>query len=145
MVDYAHTPDALANALEALRPHTPGRLICVFGCGGDRDPGKRAEMGRLAAEGADVVFFTADNPRGETLDAIARDVESGRDRARPARAAWCRLDDRREAIFAALDAARTNDLCLLAGKGHENFQILGPTTLEWDDRKVVAEWVTTKP
>ncbi|MEE9391104.1 MAG: UDP-N-acetylmuramoyl-L-alanyl-D-glutamate--2,6-diaminopimelate ligase [Planctomycetota bacterium] len=146
VVDYMHTPDAYARVIAGLREmlaKTQGRLILVFGCGGDRDSGKRPQMGRLAAAGADLVFFTADNPRGETLDAIAKDVEAGVE-AGESRAQWCRIDDRREAIWAALDAARANDICLLAGKGHETFQVLGSKTLDWDDRAVVAEWAQRK-
>src|SRR5690242_8435247 len=118
--DYAHTPDALERALATLRPLTRGRLIVVFGCGGDRDKGKRPIMGRIAAEGSDLAIATSDNPRTEDPGAIIDDIERGMGGA-PHR----REVDRLEAIHAALGEGRPGDTILLAGKGHETYQVLG--------------------
>ncbi len=126
-VDYAHTPDALANVLAALRPHAARQLSVVFGCGGDRDRGKRPEMGRLAVELADRVIVTDDNPRTEDAAAIRREVMAGTgDRARE-------IADRREAIAAAVTALEPGDVLVLAGKGHERGQIVGDRILPFFD------------
>lgn len=138
VVDYAHTPDALDRVLEALRPVTTGRLIVVFGAGGDRDPGKRPEMGRIASERADVVVVTSDNPRTEDPDAIIDQIMAGIDRD------VLRVTDRREAIGRALDLAGPDDLILLAGKGHETYQAIGTGTVSFDERRVVREWNEAK-
>ncbi|NBR82060.1 MAG: UDP-N-acetylmuramoyl-L-alanyl-D-glutamate--2,6-diaminopimelate ligase, partial [Betaproteobacteria bacterium] len=116
VVDYAHTPDALSRALDALVPETEGRLCVVFGCGGDRDRGKRALMARAAEAGADVVIVTSDNPRGEAPQAIVDDVVAGLS------APTQTIVDRREAIETALAQAKAGDTVLIAGKGHENYQ-----------------------
>ncbi|HEX5388099.1 MAG TPA: UDP-N-acetylmuramoyl-L-alanyl-D-glutamate--2,6-diaminopimelate ligase [Gemmatimonadales bacterium] len=134
--DYAHTPDALERALRALRPLTRGRLIVLFGCGGDRDRGKRPIMGRLAAELADLAVVTSDNPRTEDPDAIIDEIERGMGGARHLRAT-----DRYAAITAALDAARAGDTILLAGKGHETYQVVGTDKLPFDERDIVARAV----
>jgi UDP-N-acetylmuramoyl-L-alanyl-D-glutamate--2,6-diaminopimelate ligase len=135
-VDYAHTSDALRAAAEALRPHVSGRLIAVFGAGGDRDRGKRAEMGRVAAETSDVVIVTDDNPRGEDPAAIRAMVLEGAPGARE-------IGDRREAIAAAVGEAGPNDIVLVAGKGHERGQIVGSgkdmRILPFDDVSVARE------
>ena len=139
-VDYAHTPDALEAAIAALRPHVSdaprGRLIAVFGAGGDRDRGKRAEMGRVAAERADVVIVTDDNPRGEDPAAIRRQVLEGAYGARE-------IGDRRAAIAAAVALAQAGDIVLVAGKGHEQGQIVGSgenmRVLPFDDVTVARE------
>jgi UDP-N-acetylmuramoyl-L-alanyl-D-glutamate--2,6-diaminopimelate ligase len=133
-VDYAHTPDALARVLAAAREHAPGRVLLVFGCGGDRDRAKRPVMGRVAAAGADVVWLTSDNPRSEDPEAIAREVLAGME----AGAATVQLD-RREAIAAALEVARPGDVVLIAGKGHETTQTIGERVLPFDDRAVARE------
>ncbi len=127
-VDYAHTPDALENALTALRRHAPegGRLLVMFGCGGDRDSGKRPEMGAVATNHADMVFVTDDNPRHED----AADIRAAIMAACPDAT---EIGDRGEAIEAVLAAAQANDLVLLAGKGHESGQIIGDTILPFDD------------
>ncbi len=130
--DYAHTPDALERALQALRPVTPGRLIVVFGCGGDRDRGKRPEMGRLAAALADLAIVTSDNPRTEDPDAIINDVEQGMGQAPHERFA-----DRREAIARAVRLAGPQDTVLLAGKGHETYQVLGTEKVPFDEAEIV--------
>ncbi len=130
--DYAHTPDALERALEALRPLTPGRLIVVFGCGGDRDRGKRPVMGRIAAALADLAVVTSDNPRTEDPLAIITEVEQGMGQASHHRAV-----DRREAIAMALTSAGPGDTVLLAGKGHETYQVVGTEKLPFDEREIV--------
>jgi len=133
VVDYAHTPDALGKALSALRAHARGRVTVVFGCGGERDPGKRALMGEAAERLADQVVVTDDNPRGEDADRIVAMILSGlRD---PARARVLR--DRAQAIGAALDEARAGDVVLIAGKGHENYQQVGNERRPFSDRECV--------
>ena len=136
-VDYAHTPDALANVLGALRPHTRGRLMVVFGCGGDRDPGKRPQMGRIAGELADIVIVTDDNPRSEDAAVIRRQVLAGVTAKTP-----IEIADRSEAICTATDMMQNGDVLVLAGKGHEQGQIVGATSIPFNDadeaRKAVA-------
>jgi UDP-N-acetylmuramoyl-L-alanyl-D-glutamate--2,6-diaminopimelate ligase len=132
--DYAHTPDALARVLEALRPLARGRLIAVFGAGGDRDSGKRPDMGAIAEQLADVVIVTSDNPRTEDPDAIIRNIEAGMSGARHER-----IPDRRAAIGRALEIAGPGDIVLLAGKGHETYQIIGTEKHSFDEREIVAE------
>ena len=131
LVDYAHTPDGLANALAACRPFTVGRLICVFGCGGDRDRSKRPQMGAIAAQLADQLYVTSDNPRTEDAQQILADVIAG-----IAPGASMQVEaDRAVAIAAAIAAAAPGDLVLIAGKGHEDYQILGTTKVHFDDRE----------
>lgn len=139
LVDYAHTPDALSRALQALRPLVSGRLIVVFGAGGDRDRGKRPEMGRVAAENADLSIVTTDNPRHEDPLSIAEDIESGMGGA-----PRLRILDRREAIARAIELATPRDLVLLAGKGHETYQIWGDEHRPFDERRVVEEILSRK-
>ncbi len=131
--DYAHTPDSLARALAAVRPFARGRVIVVFGAGGDRDRGKRPEMARAAEAGADVVVITSDNPRTEDPERILDDVAAGL--ARPHE----RIEDRRAAIARALAIAAPDDVVLLAGKGHETYQIRGTTSLPFDEAAIVRE------
>lgn len=130
VVDYAHTPDALAKALGALREHCAGALWCVFGCGGDRDPGKRAIMGAVADELADRIIVTDDNPRSENPQAITRAIASGIKSKR-----LRIIHDRGEAIGAALKEASPQDVVLIAGKGHEDYQIYGDTRRSFSDRR----------
>jgi len=145
MVDYAHTPDALARVLAVLRPLTRGRLVVVFGCGGDRDPGKRPMMGEAAARLSDVVVLTSDNPRTEDPLRILEAIEAGIRRAgmptlgRPAASGRGYLvePDRRAAIALATGLARSGDLVLVAGKGHEDYQIVGHEKRHLDDREEV--------
>ncbi len=139
VVDYAHTPDALERALAAVREHAPGRVLLVFGCGGDRDRGKRPGMGAAAARGADLAWITNDNPRGEDPAAIAAQVLAGAAGAAPGAVA-VELD-RRAAIGAALAAARPGDAVLVAGKGHETTQTTGDRVEPFDDRRVAREWL----
>jgi UDP-N-acetylmuramoyl-L-alanyl-D-glutamate--2,6-diaminopimelate ligase len=134
--DYAHTPDALERALATLRPLTAGRLVVVFGCGGDRDKGKRPLMGRIAAERADVAVVTSDNPRTEDPEAIIDDIEQGMGDV-----AHLRISDRLAAIHTALEQARAGDTLLLAGKGHETYQILGTEKVPFDEREIVRKAV----
>jgi len=137
-IDYAHTPDALSAAIAALRPHTKGKLIVVFGAGGDRDQGKRPQMGRVAAAEADAVYVTDDNPRGEDPAAIRAQVLAGCPEA-------VEIGDRREAIAAAVRVAGAGDIVLIAGKGHEQGQIIGSgeamRVLAFDDAVVARESV----
>jgi UDP-N-acetylmuramoyl-L-alanyl-D-glutamate--2,6-diaminopimelate ligase len=144
VVDYAHSPDALERVLAALRPLTPGRLVCVFGCGGDRDRGKRPLMGEVAARGSDVVVLTSDNPRTERPDGIVADIEAGvRAAGMPSLAAahagrgYVVEVDRPAAIALALAVARPGDVVLIAGKGHEDYQIVGTERRHLDDREEV--------
>ena len=131
--DYAHTPDALERALATLRPLTSGRLIVVFGCGGDRDRGKRPIMGQVAAEGADLAVVSSDNPRTEDPDAIIDDIVAGMGKT-----PYIRLADRREAIARALEEASPGDTLLLAGKGHETYQVIGTEKVPFDERDIVT-------
>ena len=129
-VDYAHTPDALATALRAIRPHVLGRLVVVFGAGGDRDRGKRPLMGRAAADNAEVVFVTDDNPRTEDPDLIRAEIMAG---ARKGPAEVTEVGDRAEAILRAVDCLSPGDTLLVAGKGHETGQTIGDKVLPFDD------------
>ncbi|MFN9637040.1 MAG: UDP-N-acetylmuramoyl-L-alanyl-D-glutamate--2,6-diaminopimelate ligase [Synechococcaceae cyanobacterium] len=141
LVDYAHTPDGLENALQACRPFTEGRLICVFGCGGDRDRTKRPQMGAIAARLADAVVVTSDNPRTEEpqriLDDVVAGIPAGTDlQVEPARA---------RAIAESIARAQPADLVLIAGKGHEDYQILGTTRIHFDDREEAEKALRARP
>lgn len=133
VVDYAHKPDALAAVLKTLRPYASGRLICVFGCGGDRDRGKRPLMGSIAADGADIAIVTDDNPRSEDPAAIRAEVLA----AAPERLR--EIGDRAEAIKAGVTMLQPGDVLVVAGKGHESGQIIGDRTLPFSDHEVVRE------
>lgn len=135
IVDYAHTPDALEKTLMRLRSLTQGHLWLVFGCGGDRDKGKRPVMGRIAEEQADQVVLTSDNPRSEDPDAILKDIAAGMQHPEKAHAAV----DRRQAIALALRAMQKGDTLLIAGKGHEDYQLIGTRRLTFSDLAVAAE------
>jgi UDP-N-acetylmuramoyl-L-alanyl-D-glutamate--2,6-diaminopimelate ligase len=132
--DYAHTPDALARALAAVRPFTRGRLIVVFGAGGDRDPGKRSIMGAIAERDADIAVVTSDNPRTESPAAILDEIERGM----PARK-HVRIEDRRAAIAHALSIATDDDVILLAGKGHETYQVIGTEKHPFNEKAIVND------
>ncbi|HEX6559992.1 MAG TPA: UDP-N-acetylmuramoyl-L-alanyl-D-glutamate--2,6-diaminopimelate ligase, partial [Longimicrobiales bacterium] len=132
--DYAHTPDALENVLTTLRPVTQGRLIVLFGAGGDRDKGKRPEMGAIAQRLADVAIVTSDNPRSENPDAIIDEITAGMRVGE-----FVRSVNRKEAIGMALEMARPGDVVLLAGKGHETYQVIGTQKIDFDERAIVAE------
>ena len=142
VVDYAHTPDALQRVLEAARPLTPGRLGVVFGAGGDRDRGKRPVMGGIAARLADRVWLTSDNPRSEDPAAIIEEIAAGV--APPPPGGFARHSDRREAIHEALGWARAGDTVVLAGKGHEAYQIIGDRVVPFDDRLVAREYLASR-
>lgn len=135
IVDYAHTPDSLENLLRAARPFIPGKMICVFGCGGDRDRGKRPQMGRIAADLADVVYVTSDNPRTEDPHRILQDILAGI----PDSIAPVVIADRAVAIRTAILQAQPGDGVLIAGKGHEDYQILGTEKIHFDDREQARE------
>ncbi len=136
VVDYAHTDDALRNVLRTARDVTEGRVITVFGCGGDRDRTKRAPMGEAAASLSDVVIATSDNPRTEDPEAILRDVEEGlKSSGRP----YLKIVDRREAVRRAVNEAKAGDIVVIAGKGHEDYQIIGDQRRHFDDREVARE------
>jgi UDP-N-acetylmuramoyl-L-alanyl-D-glutamate--2,6-diaminopimelate ligase len=160
LVDYAHSPDALEKVLGAVRPITHGKLITVFGCGGDRDRGKRPVMGEIAGRLSDVTVLTSDNPRSESPMAILDEVEAGMRRTEAMKLSVSSLQsrvveartptpepkrgyfmeaDRRTAINIALSSARPGDLVLIAGKGHEDYQILGTEEIHFDDREVARE------
>ena len=136
--DYSHTPDSLERALAAVRPFTRGKLIVVFGCGGDRDTGKRPEMGRIAQRDADCAIVTSDNPRTEDPEKILDDIEAGM------QGPHVRIEDRRDAIARALALAGEHDVIVLAGKGHETYQVRGTEKLPFDEREIVRELVTER-
>jgi UDP-N-acetylmuramoyl-L-alanyl-D-glutamate--2,6-diaminopimelate ligase len=142
IVDYAHTPDGLLNVLNAARALEPRHLIVVFGCGGDRDRGKRPIMGRLAAELADVAVVTSDNPRSEEPGAIIREIVAGFEAAPGRQARLVEEPDRKAAIGQAIGMAGPRDLVLIAGKGHEDYQIFADRTIHFDDREVAREVLT---
>jgi len=142
VVDYAHTHDALAAVLGACRELTGGRLLAVFGCGGDRDSGKRPLMGAVVARDADLAWITSDNPRSEDPASICAQIAEGfaaqpKPRAKVARV----VIDRRSAIHEALEAARPDDIVIVAGKGHEDYQLIGGRRLDFDDRQVIRDWL----
>ncbi|MDE3038546.1 MAG: UDP-N-acetylmuramoyl-L-alanyl-D-glutamate--2,6-diaminopimelate ligase, partial [Pseudomonadota bacterium] len=131
-IDYAHTPLALANILRTLRPHTQGKLHVVFGCGGDRDKGKRPEMGKIADELADNVIITDDNPRSENPGLIRAAILTATQHAKE-------VTDRRLAIYVAVMALHPGDVLVIAGKGHEKTQTVGDKIFPFDDARVAQE------
>lgn len=141
IVDYAHTPDGLENILNTAKEFTRGRIIVVFGCGGDRDRTKRPIMGRIAATLGDVVIATSDNPRTEDPDAILADVEAGILEVLDDKTQYEKIADRRSAIERAITMANADDVVMIAGKGHETYQILNSGTIHFDDREVAREVV----
>lgn len=152
-VDYAHTPDGLDRILATLRELSPARLVTVFGCGGNRDRKKRPEMGQVAARRSDVVVVTSDNPRNEDPQAILRDIVEGLagegwveapEAADPARGAFLVIPDRKSAIARALSLARPGDTVAIAGKGHEDVQIIGERRLPFDDRQAVRDILASR-
>jgi len=134
VVDYAHKPEALTAALDAVRQFASGRVICVFGCGGDRDKGKRAIMGGIAAGKADIAIVTDDNPRTEEPAAIRSEIMGG---AQGGKAEVREIGDRREAIGTAIGMMRRGDVVLVAGKGHETGQIVGDRVLPFSDQEEI--------
>ena len=136
VVDYAHTDDALLNTLKTARDLATGRIITVFGCGGDRDRTKRRPMGEVAAEYSDTVVITSDNPRNEDPQKIISEIEVG---VKKKNSKYEVISDRRDAIHRAVAAAKAGDVVIIAGKGHENYQIIGGDKFHFDDREVAAE------
>jgi UDP-N-acetylmuramoyl-L-alanyl-D-glutamate--2,6-diaminopimelate ligase len=141
IVDYAHTPDALEKVLSTAADIVKGRLICVFGCGGDRDRSKRALMGKAAGQYSDYCIITSDNPRTESQEKIAADIEEGLYQT------GCNyeiIDERRKAIARALAMYRKGDMIIIAGKGHESYQIIGSSKTYFSDRETVRELIETE-
>lgn len=141
IIDYSHKPDALENVLKTLRPVTRGRLMVLFGCGGDRDRLKRPIMGAIAADNADYVIVTSDNPRTEDPMEIINEILPGLKNKRTPYKVIC---DRREAIGWAIDKAQPGDVILLAGKGHEDYQVIGHERIHMDEREIVAEYLSKR-
>ncbi|HOO71782.1 MAG TPA: UDP-N-acetylmuramoyl-L-alanyl-D-glutamate--2,6-diaminopimelate ligase [Spirochaetota bacterium] len=139
IVDYAHTPDALLKLLQSVRELSPSRIITVFGCGGDRDKTKRPVMGKIASDYSDYVVVTSDNPRKEDPDAIIEDIVSG-----IVRVGHTVIPDRKGAIVHAVDRAREGDAVVIAGKGHENYQIIGTVKSHFDDREIAEECIRNR-
>jgi len=146
VVDYAHTDDALRNLLETARPLARGRLITVFGCGGDRDRTKRPLMGAVAGRLSDLILITSDNPRSEDPQKIIDEIQRGitPDTRRDSSQRLLTIVDRRAAISKAVELARAGDLILIAGKGHEKYQAIGSETLPFDDVAVAREALTRR-
>jgi UDP-N-acetylmuramoyl-L-alanyl-D-glutamate--2,6-diaminopimelate ligase len=146
VVDYAHTHDALTAVLKACDELNDRHLLVVFGCGGDRDTGKRPLMGRVAAQESDQAWITSDNPRSEEPGGICRDIMAGFDQVPEPRAKGRELIvDRREAIEAALAAAGPGDIIVVAGKGHEDYQLIGTRVVDLDDRAIITDWIERNP
>lgn len=137
IVDYSHTPDSLENAIRTARGFCDGKIYTVFGCGGDRDRKKRPQMGRIASELSDLAIITSDNPRSEDPEAIIEDIVRGIQGNN-----YIKIVDRRQAIREAIEKARKGDVVLIAGKGHEDYQILKDKTIPFDDRKVAEEFLS---
>lgn len=141
IVDYSHTPDSLEKALTTARAMKPKRIIAVFGCGGDRDNTKRPIMGKIGADYADIPIVTSDNPRSEDPDAIVAQVEAGVKKGLKPGQHHEVIVNRRDAIYRAVELAQTGDIILIAGKGHETYQILKDGTIHFDDREVARDAV----
>ena len=139
VVDYAHTGDAIANILGVAREFTGGRILTVFGCGGDRDHGKRAEMGRIAVGLSDFTVITSDNPRTEDPEKIMDDIRAGVPVHLREKGRYVCVPERREAIGYSISLAESGDIVMVVGKGHEDYQILDSQTICFDDREVVRE------
>lgn len=144
IVDYAHTPDGLENILRTAREMKPARVVTVFGCGGDRDRTKRPLMGALAAKYSDVVIATSDNPRSEEPETILSEIEVGILQELRPEVQYEKIVDRRQGIGRALELAQPGDIILVAGKGHENYQILKDKTIHFDDKEIIQEWLRQK-
>ena len=140
-VDYAHTPDALENVLALLHGLKKGRLILVFGCGGDRDKTKRPVMGEIAARLADSAIITSDNPRSEAPSSIIEDIRRGMNGSNSYKV----IENRKDAIFEAVRLTGRNDVLLVAGKGHEDYQTIGDKTFHFSDRETIEEALSVAP
>ena len=136
IIDYAHTPDGLYNVIQTIRGFAKGRIITVFGCGGDRDKTKRPKMGKIASAMSDFSVLTSDNPRTEDPEAIIEDVLAG---VKEGGGEYIVIPNRFEAIEYALDHGKKDDIILLAGKGHETYQILADRTISFDEREIVRK------
>ncbi len=141
LIDYAHTPDGLENVLRSVRDFCKGRLIVVFGCGGDRDPIKRPIMGRIGVELSDIAIITSDNPRTEDPSAIIRDIVAGVD---PSMGTYEIIENRRKAIQYAMDIGEKDDIMILAGKGHETYQEVDGVKHHLDEREEVSAYLSEK-
>jgi len=141
LIDYAHTPDGLENVLSSVRGFCKGRLISVFGCGGDRDPIKRPIMGRIGVEISDIAVITSDNPRTEDPEAIIRDILKG---VGPELGTYEIIMDRKKAIHYAMDIGQKDDIIVLAGKGHETYQEICGVKYPMDERQIVSEYLMEK-
>jgi UDP-N-acetylmuramoyl-L-alanyl-D-glutamate--2,6-diaminopimelate ligase len=139
IVDYAHTPDGLENVLRAVRQFAENRILCVFGCGGDRDRSKRPLMGNIAVKYADYAIITSDNPRTEPPELILKDIENGLIMSNIDPLSYELLADRKAAIQKAVEMASPGDVVLIAGKGHETYQDINGVKYPFDDRKVAKE------
>ncbi|MFJ7755886.1 UDP-N-acetylmuramoyl-L-alanyl-D-glutamate--2,6-diaminopimelate ligase [Peribacillus muralis] len=142
LVDYAHTPDALENVLKSIKEFTKGKVITVFGCGGDRDKGKRPIMGEIASRYSNIVFVTSDNPRSEDPIKIMNDIEKGMKKNKLLQ--YELLADREEAIYKAIKEANSNDVVIIAGKGHETYQKFKDKTIHFDDKEIVRKAISEK-
>ena len=140
LIDYAHTPDGLYNILTTVKGFARGRVVAVFGCGGDRDRTKRPKMGKIGVDNADFCIITSDNPRSEDPDAIIADILTG---VEGTETPYVVVTNRAEAIRYAIEHAEKDDVIVLAGKGHETYQILREGTIHFDEREVVAEVLRT--
>jgi UDP-N-acetylmuramoyl-L-alanyl-D-glutamate--2,6-diaminopimelate ligase len=137
VIDYAHSPDSLENIIKSMKEIATGKVITVFGCGGNRDKTKRPIMGEIAGRLSNFVFITSDNPRKEDPMTIINEIEQG---ILKTGCDYIKHENRKEAIFKALDKANKGDIVIIAGKGHETYQIIGDNTLHFDDKEVVAEY-----
>ena len=138
-MDYAHTPDAVLNILNAVNEYKEGKIYTVIGCGGDRDKSKRPLMGDIATRKSDYVIFTDDNPRSEKEEDIVNDIICNLDRDN-----YCVIYDRKSAIIKGIDLLNDKDILLILGKGHEDYQIIGKDRIHFDDKEVVLEYINNK-
>lgn len=136
LIDYAHTPDSLEQVLKTVKEFAHGRVVSLFGCGGDRDKGKRPAMGEISGNIADFTIITSDNPRTENPELIIEDIEEG---IKKTKGKYIKITDRRQAIKFALENAQDGDIIILAGKGHETYQQFAEKTIHFDEREVVNE------
>ncbi|MGL5478296.1 MAG: glutamate ligase domain-containing protein, partial [Clostridium sp.] len=139
LIDYAHTPDGLRNILETAKEFTEGKLIALFGCGGDRDKTKRPQMGEIGTNLSDFSIITSDNPRTEDPEAIIEDIIKGIKKDN-----YIKITDRKEAIRKAIDLAKEDDVIVIAGKGHETYQVLNTGKIHFDEREVIEEYLKQK-
>lgn len=141
IVDYAHAPDGLLNVLNTINGYAKGRVICVFGCGGDRDKTKRPVMGEIAGKNSDYAIITSDNPRTENPDTIISEIEEG---IKKTKCNYITIADREKAIKHSIEIAKENDVILIAGKGHEDYQVIGKKTIHFDDKEIAEKYLEVK-